>query len=210
MTPIRVLDLFCGAGGAAVGLHRAWPDADILGVDIVPQPRYPFRFAQADAMTFPLEGYDFIWASPPCQDHVRSPGPARKHGTGWMLKNTRQRLMAIQCIEFTPWAIENVPGAPLRADYILLGHMFGLKRLRRERWFETSWRGFQLMPVSFNDGPVISVTGTGTPTGTWKKYGSLKLADFNAAMGIDWMKRAELSQAIPPAYSEFIARQFTS
>lgn len=200
----KVLDLFCGAGGAAMGLHRAWPDADILGVDIIPQPRYPFRFVQADAMTFSLEGYDFIWASPPCQDHVRSPGAAPKHGTGWMLIKTRQRLT----LGPSPWAIENVPGAPMRVDYKLCGCMFGLKKLRRQRWFEVSWSGFSLQPSCNHPEAAISVTGTGTPTGTWRKYGSLKLEHFNAAMGINWMKRAELSQAIPPAYSEFIARQF--
>jgi DNA (cytosine-5)-methyltransferase 1 len=86
--------------------------------------------------------------------------------------------------------------------------MFALRKLRRQRWFETSWSGFRLQPSCNHPETAISVTGTGTPTGTWKKYGSLKLADFNAAMGINWMKRAELSQAIPPAYSEFIARQF--
>jgi len=191
-----------------MGLHRAWPDAEITGVDIKPQPRYPFKFVQADAMTFPLEGYDFIWSSPPCQDHVRSPGPAPKHGTGWLLKATRERLEMAQLRHMTPWVIENVPGAPMRADYRLCGCMFGLWRLKRQRWFEASWVGFQLYPDCIHLEPVISVTGTGTPTGTWKKYGSLKLKDFNRAMGIDWMKRAELSQAIPPAYSEFIAKEY--
>ena len=62
---MRVLDLFCGAGGAAIGLHRAWSDAEILGGDIKPQPHYPFTFVQADAMIYPLDGFDFIWAIPP-------------------------------------------------------------------------------------------------------------------------------------------------
>src|SRR5437899_6206203 len=130
---MKVLDLFCGAGGAAMGLHRAWPDADILGVDIVPQPRYPFRFIQADAMTFPLEDYDFVWASPPCQDHMRSRNHEH-HGTAWVLDGIRQRLMAGE----KPWVIENVPGAKMRVDQRLCGCMFALPNLRRERWFETS------------------------------------------------------------------------
>ncbi len=57
---MRVLDLFCCAGGAAMGLHRAWPNAEIVGVDIKPQPRYPFTFVQADAMTYSLAGFDFV------------------------------------------------------------------------------------------------------------------------------------------------------
>ena len=64
---MKILDLFCGAGGVAMGLHRAFPDATIIGVDINKQPRYPFEFVQGDAMTYPLEGADLVWASPPCQ-----------------------------------------------------------------------------------------------------------------------------------------------
>jgi DNA (cytosine-5)-methyltransferase 1 len=197
MTRPRLLDLFCGAGGAAVGYHRA--GFDVTGVDIEPQPRYPFEFHQADAMTYPLAGFDVIHASPPCQDYTRQYVP-RAHGTGWMLAATRDRLEAQQA----PWVIENVPGAPMRADYKLCGCMFSLPALKRERWFQTSWQGFELRPPCLHLRPSISVTGTGTPTGTWKVYGSLKLADFQRVMDIDWMARAELSQAIPPVYTEYI------
>jgi DNA (cytosine-5)-methyltransferase 1 len=197
----RLLDLFCGAGGAAMGYYRA--GFEVVGVDIKPQPRFPFEFHQADAMTFPLNGFDAIHASPPCQDHVRARGGAAKHGTGWMLPATRERLQA----GTAPWVIENVPGAPMRADFRLCGCHFGLRRLKRERWFETSWRGSAIRPACHHPEPTISVTGTGTPTGTWKVYGSLPLSVFQEVMGIDWMKRAELSQAIPPAYTEFIGRQ---
>jgi DNA (cytosine-5)-methyltransferase 1 len=193
-----MLDLFCCAGGAAMGYHRA--GFDVIGVDIEPQPRYPFRFIQADATTFPLEGYDAIHASPPCQDHVRTPGPAAKHGTGWMLDATRQRLTA----SGLPWVIENVPGAPMRADYKLCACMFDLPRLKRERWFETSWHAFDLRAPCHHPEPSISVTGTGTPTGTWKIYGAVSVAEMRKVMGINWMSRAELSQAIPPAYTEYI------
>jgi len=200
MTRPRLLDLFCGAGGAAMGYHRA--GFDVVGVDIKPQLRYPFEFHQGDAMTWPLDGFDVIHASPPCQDHTRQFVP-REHGTGWMLAAIRERLTA----SGLPWIIENVPGAPMRADYKLCGCMFDLPRLRRERWFETSWRAFELRAPCQHPEPSISVTGTGTPTGTWKIYGSLSLKDFRQVLGIDWMTRAELSQAIPPAYTEHIGRQ---
>src|SRR5262245_2184895 len=127
---MRLLDLFCGAGGAAMGYHRAGFDT-IVGVDIKPQPRYPFTFVLGDALEYVKahgHEYDAIHASPPCQDHVRSPGPAPKHGTGWQLAATRDALLGT-------WVIENVPGAPMRPDYKLCGCMFGLRRLKRERWF---------------------------------------------------------------------------
>lgn len=200
----RVLDLFCGAGGSAMGLHRAWPDAEIVGVDIVLQKRYPFTFVQGDALTFPLDGFDFIWASPPCQDYI--PTIPRLHGTAHYLPDTRAMLDKL-CV---PWVIENIPGAPLRADYRLCGCMFGLPRLRRQRLFETSWNGFSLLPPCKHDEHPISVTGHGVPSGNYYR-GQLRYAEYvklaRAAMGIDWMSRDELSQAIPPAYSEYIARQ---
>lgn len=201
MTRPRLLDLFCGGGGAAMGYHRA--GFNVVGVDNRPMPRYPFEFHQADAMTFPLDGYDVIHASPPCQDHVRAPGPAAKHGTGWMLAGTRERLTD----NGAPWVIENVPGAPMRPDYRICGCMFGLEKLARERWFETSWQGFDLRPPCYHPEPVISVTGTGTPTGTWRVYGSVPVRTFQRIMGCEWMNRAELSQAIPLAYTTFIGEQ---
>jgi DNA (cytosine-5)-methyltransferase 1 len=193
VTRPRLLDLFCGAGGAATGYHRA--GFDVTGVDIKPQPRYPFEFHQGDAMTYPLDGFDAIHASPPCQEHVRF-GLAGEHSTGWMLAAIRERLMTNPA----PWAIENVPGAPMRADYLLCGCIFGLPGLRRPRWFETSWHGFDLRPPCLHLGRAILVFGHAN----WRD-GSV--AERAAAMGIDWMIDAELAQAIPPAFTEHIGRQ---
>jgi DNA (cytosine-5)-methyltransferase 1 len=205
MTRPRLLDLFCGAGGAAMGYHRA--GFDVTGVDVKPQPRYPFAFVQADAMTYPLDGFDAIHASPPCQDHMRG-GNKPMHGTGWMLEATRSRLLS----SGVPWIIENVPGAPMRADFQVCGCMFGLHlgdmQLVRQRWFETSWDGFDMRPPCYHGGRVaVSVVGTGTTSHARDSLGYCPTRrDYQQLMGIDWMQRPELSQAIPPAYTEYVGR----
>lgn len=217
--PNRVLDLFCGAGGAAMGLHRAWPRAKITGVDIAPQKNYPFNFVQADAMDFDLEGFDFIWASPPCQAHS-------------VLRNLRQtkimrgRPEPIDLIapvreklkqSGAQYVIENVEGAPLeRGSIRLCGLQFGLKVLRH-RYFESSVGLMQPPHIRHIRGCILRrelfcIVGSGggrcwpgRPEKVFKIYWTLKQG--SEAMGIDWMTRYELTQAIPPAYSEFIAKQ---
>ena len=190
-----------------MGYHRA--GFDVVGVDNRPQPHYPFEFHQGDAMTWPLAGFDAIHASPPCHDWIRG-GSHKPDGTGWLLAATRARLEP----PAVPWVIENVPGAPLRSDYRLCGCMFGLEipgigRLKRERWFETSWAGFQLRSPCNHRGPAISVVGHGTTTYARGKLGrNPAIAEYRALMGgIDWMNRDELSQAIPPQYTEYIGGQ---
>ncbi len=101
----RLLDLFCGAGGAAVGYARV--GFEVVGVDIKPQPNYPFEFHQADAMTFELSGWDAIHASPPCQDHSTLSHLQGEHGTGWMLAQTIDELG----INGAPFVVETVPGS---------------------------------------------------------------------------------------------------
>jgi DNA (cytosine-5)-methyltransferase 1 len=206
-----LLDLFCGAGGAGMGYYRA--GFDIIGIDIEPQPNYPFPFIQDDAIRLLTHGTiaehyaDAIHASPPCQDHSKLANlPGRgAHGTGWMLAATREVLSATG----VPWVIENVPGAPMRSDFRLCGCMFlSLPGLRRERWFETSWGGFDLRsPCSHMD---ETVTVAGHPGGSSTRDGSRGFGDTAAwkrAMGIDWMTAKELAQAIPPAYTEYIGAQ---
>lgn len=201
----RLLDLFCGAGGAAMGYHRA--GFDVVGVDIKPQPRYPFEFHQADALEYcAAHGHEFdaIHASPPCQDFI--PTIPRLHGTAHYLPETRALLEATRAY----WVIENIPGSPMRVDYRLCGCMFGLPRLRRQRVFETSWHGFALVPSCYHPDHPVSVTGHGVPSRNFYRD-KLRGPEFSRlvklAMGIDWMTRDELSQAIPPAYTEYIGAQ---
>jgi DNA (cytosine-5)-methyltransferase 1 len=214
------LDLFCCAGGASMGLHRA--GFDVVGVDIRPQPRYPFEFHQADALTFPLDGFDFIWASPPCQAHtaMKTMHNAKDHED--LIPPTRARLVA----SGIPWAMENVMGAPLVNPIMLCGTMFGLgvgdAELRRHRLFETS-DPILLVPqchhgtratIGVYGGHIrnrkrrtIGVYGEGCRDSRRKSdrgVADFSIEDGKIAMGIDWMTTAELSQAIPPAYSEFI------
>jgi DNA (cytosine-5)-methyltransferase 1 len=198
----RALDLFCGAGGASMGLHRA--GFDLTGVDAKSQPRYPFTFHQADALKFPLEGFDFVWASPPCQRFSSAAEYSRQQGTDYpdLIAQVRARLKACGA----PWVIENVPQAPVRCDVALDGTMFGLRLVRR-RHFELGGF-FALAPCRQRPHPdgVMCVVGHGRPSGMRPDGPRNTAAECREAMGIDWMDRATLTQAIPPAYSELIGR----
>ena len=199
------LDLFCGAGGATRGLQRA--GFRVTGVDIERQPHYcGDEFVRADALTFPLDGFDFVWASPPCQAYSKSTTALRNNGAKYpdLIDPVRRRLE--QC--GTPWTIENVIGAPLHAQLLLCGTMFSLPLLRH-RIFEMNFRFPSLVPCCQHTGNEIPVYGHGTPNWHRGRYDrNFLTSEKRAAMGIDWMTRDELIQAIPPAYSEWIARQW--
>jgi DNA (cytosine-5)-methyltransferase 1 len=197
---MRALDLFCGAGGASMGLHRA--GFDVTGVDLSPQRRYPFRFVHADALTVPLDGYDLIWASPPCQHYSKATRPWRRARHIDAVARVRTRLAD----SGAAWVIENVPGAPLHPCVILCGSMFGLG-VRRHRLFETNFLPLQLVPPCNHRERAVAVNGHAG--GISRRDGrNSTTAERRTAMGIDWMASEELSQAIPPAYSEFLARTF--
>lgn len=185
-----------------MGLHRA--GFDVTGIDHVPQPRYPFRFIQADALLPPvdLSSFDFIWASPPCQAFTLA---QRIQGNDH--PDLIEPIRALLAASGRPYAIENVTGAPLRRPIELCGAMFGLKTYRH-RLFETSFpceqpwhHAHELIAPNTKmgrpprDGEFMQVVGN---------FSGVEAA--REAMGIDWMARDELSEAIPPAYGEFIGR----
>lgn len=217
MSRPRLLDLFCGGGGASMGYHLA--GFDVTGVDVEPQPDYPFEFEQMDALsvlrtmrdypTFSGEmwrpGYfHAIHASPPCQAYSLA---SRYNGRTYpdLVGPVRELLASLR----VPWVIENVPGAPLRPDIKLCGCMFALElpgrgQLRRERWFETSWGEFALDPPHHHYLPAISIAGHGTPQWMRARTGHIGVADWRRVMGIGWMTRDQLTEAIPPAYTEHV------
>jgi len=200
----RLLDLFCGAGGASMGYYRA--GFEVIGVDIKPQPHYPFEFHQADALTYPLEGYDAYHASPPCQRYTRATCKQRMiEGREYpdLISAIRNRLKMLD----KPYIIENVVGSPLETTIILHGGMFKLKVIR-PRLFETSFLTFQpqierLLAYRKICGRDYYRVMSG---GLWLKGEETRgsFLDWCNAMGIDWMIKNELTQAIPPAYTEYI------
>ena len=225
----KILDLFCGAGGASMGYCRA--GFEVEGVDNKPQPHYPFKFHLADALEFPLEGYDAYHASPPCQfASVMRKGrwQDRTHHPN-LIPATRKRLQATG----KPYIIENVPGARshLINPIMLCGTMFGLStkegnQLRRHRYFECN--GFWLLvPLcAHNQVSAIGVYGGGQHPlhrtrkpkiiGVWGHTGGSSKRDRcnqfgidarREAMGINWMINSSLNQAIPPAYTEYIGKR---
>jgi DNA (cytosine-5)-methyltransferase 1 len=186
-----------------MGYHRA--GFDIVGVDIVDQPRYPFEFVQADALEYLRWNhrcFDAIHASPPCQAFTNARVIyGRDHAD--LLTPSRELLEQTDL----PWVIENVPGAPMRTDLVLCGTQFeglasGAGQLLRHRWFEFS-DSLMAPPLVFpcrHDRPTVSVFGHGGHI-----YHGVD--DWRTVMGIDWMTRDELAQAIPPAYTELIGHQ---
>lgn len=208
MAKLRALDLFCCAGGASMGLHRA--GFDVVGVDIRPQPRYPFEFHQGDALTYPLDGFDFIWASPPCQ---RFSDLAKRNGNGndWpdLVDPIRSRLIATG----SAFVIENVEGAPLRRDLVLCGTMFHGLRVLRHRIFEANF--YLPQPAHGKHPHVFTMDKRKSHFGKLDQNnafvqvtggGNCSKANAASAMGIDWMTKCELNEAIPPAYSEYIGK----
>lgn len=218
----RAVDLFCGAGGATKGLQRA--GFHVTGVDIKRQPRYcGDAFVQADALNppFDLRGFDFIWASPPCQGYsrLRHLPWLRDKRYPLLIEPMRKLLLAAD----VPYVIENVEDAPLIDAFILCGLQFGLP-VYRHRKFETNWFYGPLLchpphREVIGHGRMLNdrrkgTLNAGSSKGAWGKQkivtvagGQFKKADGERALGIDWMTKAELCEAIPPAYSEYIGKQ---
>jgi DNA (cytosine-5)-methyltransferase 1 len=215
VTRPRLLDLFCGAGGAAVGYHRA--GFDVTGVDIAPQPRYPFEFHHGDAVLdfdeFVSWGFDAIHASPPCQAYSIANNIHARDDHPNLLAQTRELLQATGL----PWVIENVPGAPMNNWVVLCGQALGTG-VKRHRWFESNIAMLVPPCPHGHPGDWVSVFGhtvlsRGHVIGKAKGGGNriarqhLGTDVGREAMGIDWMTRDELSEAIPPAYTEWIGAQ---
>ena len=200
---LRVLDLFCCQGGAAMGYHLA--GFDVTGVDLAPQPRYPFAFVQGDALAYlAARGteYDLVHASPPCQRYTNAQRiQHREHPD--LVAPLRDLLEATG----RPYVIENVPGAPLLDAVELCGSMFGL-RTYRHRLFEASFplgRSHHPRHLAPNakmgrpvrDGEFMHIVGN---------FSNVPLA--RQVMGMPWATRDGLREAVPPAYTAHIAAQF--
>ena len=209
MTRPLLLDLFCCEGGASVGYHRA--GFDVIGVDITPQPRYPFPFVQADALNppFDLSRFDAIHASPPCQAYsaaTKASGDPSGH------PDLYAPTVALLEAAGRPYVIENVEGSPLRPDVTLCGSMFGLK-VRRHRVFELGGWWMMQHGCSGHDwkrGELVDVTGgAGSRRQRYRHENGRTVKYYDAAharevMEMPWASRYGCTQAIPPAYSEHI------
>lgn len=211
---MRLLDLFCGAGGAAMGYSRAGFD-EIVGIDINPQPNYPFHFVRGDALRPPvrLEDFDLIHASPPCQHYSTATADPSLHPD--LVADVRLLL------KHYPSVIENVIGAPLRPDVKLCGSMFGLE-IRRHRIFELGeWFlfGAETCRRRCLDMEPWEVSGHAgghrqawevNPQKTVRQHKKFRdTAHAKELMGMPWAQTTrEVVEAIPPAYTEYIGRQF--
>lgn len=211
---LRILDLFCGAGGAAKGYHDA--GFEVVGVDISPQPNYPYTFIQSDAMYMLeqvgfLRTFDAIHTSPPCQSYSDL---AHRNGNGASWPRLIDPVRKLLDDSGLPYVIENVEGAPLIDPVVLCGVMFDELRVIRHRLFETNWtltappHGKHPLVFTYDkrkrhygklnqDTSYVQVTGGGNCT----------VANKRSAMGINWMTGHELNESIPPAYTEWIGKQ---
>ena len=205
----RLLDLFCCAGGAGMGYSRA--GFEVVGVDIVPQPNYPFPFIQADVLSIDrkfLSTFDAVHASPPCQAYSDL---AARNGNAHAWPKLIEPIREILIDSGLPYVIENVEGAPL-IDYIVLcGTMFPGLRVLRHRLFETN---FPMTAPPHKNTPKVHTLDKRKnhygKTDEWKDFvqvtggGNCSIASARDAMGINWMTKRELNEALPPVYTQFI------
>lgn len=210
---IKILDACCCAGGAAKGYKLAMESAQITGIDTEPQPNYPYTFVQDDAIAYIKKHgkkFDFIHASPPCQAHSNMTHRGRGQAAHIsLIDEIRTAILQTK----RPYIIENVVGAPLQNPIMLCGSSFAL-RVRRHRLFESNmplygkpcdhaWQDESKIykmyqHYAWHKTGVVPVYGSG---------GSKASEHWNEAMGIDWMSRKEIVEAIPPAYTQFLGLQ---
>lgn len=207
----RLLDLFCGAGGAGAGYAQA--GFDVVGVDLADQPNYPFEFMRGDALTLDVDflaAFDVIHASPPCQAYSDL---AHRNGNGHEWPRLIEPVRDLLAATGRPYVIENVEGAPLRDYIVLCGTMFPELRVLRHRLFETN---FPIMSPSHMRHPLVHTHDRRKAhygrTNEWLDYvtvtggGNCTVAAARDAMGICWMNKREINEAIPPAYSEYVGQ----
>ena len=227
MNKYKALDLYCGAGGASIGLKQAGFDY-IVGIDINKNcgKRYPFDFILADALTPPVDimDFDFVWASPPCEGFSPASNASKANGKEYidLLTPTRTMIENHLC-----WCIENVPNSPLRPDIVLTGPAVGLENIQRERHFELT-PGFYanhfflvpfptpVHPHKFKNGEALTVTTTMGSNNTFYARkanglpGKAPNHESKEKMGIPKrfdMTTAEIGRAVPPPYAKFIGEQ---
>lgn len=208
---VKLLDLFCGQGGAARGYASQF--TDILGIDHKWMKKYPYRFIMDDATTFPLAGFDLIHASPPCLDHsVTRHMFNEPDGSGWMLEHTLNRCQEAgvhYCIENVMTA--DIPDRP--ADFMLCGAALApWAELGGERWFMQRHRKFWCsFPVNAPECQCERARGLGyvnAPIVHGKDRPRARAAIMRQMMGVDWMNLKEMNSAIPASFTVFIAREF--
>jgi DNA (cytosine-5)-methyltransferase 1 len=205
MKQLKLLDLFCGAGGAAMGYHQA--GFEVVGVDNRPQPNYPFRFIRGDAFEVaPQIGHEFdlITASPPCQFASILTPESHRHLHANLIPQTRKLLQDLG----KTYIIENVEGARehLNNPLKLCGSMFGLT-IWRHRYFENNF-GLFFSPASCrHDYSPVAVSGRPYKFINGKRISERLIEEKRQAMGIDWMNHDEITLAIPPAYTEWLGQK---
>lgn len=208
----RLLDLFCCAGGASVGYAQA--GFDVTGVDIKPQPNYPFAFMQANALGLDpdfIASFDAVHASPPCQAYSDL---AKRNRNADEWPRLIEPVRDILARSGLPYIIENVDGAPLLDPVVLCGTMFPELRVLRHRLFEAN---FEIVAPLHRKHPKVHTFDRRKShfgkTNEWKDFvqvtggGNCTLAAARQAMGIDWMTKTEINESIPPAYTRFIGRE---
>lgn len=217
---MKVLDLFCGGGGAAMGINQAaGSDVEIIGVDIKKQKEYPFNFVQTDVSTLSpdfVKEFDFVWASPPCQIHSTATPKFKKRDHKCFIDRTRELILEAN----VPGVIENVMPAPNRRDVVLCGEMFSLRVIRHRKFeilgfscdqpLHQKHKGLTIRKnYGINNQKNVYYQSVYGNCNSIKSWGGSKLQQLQFALAIGWITSIEtITQCIPPAYSRYIFSEF--